>query len=569
MTVDGKYANLVATVKEECKDASEEEIAEEFRRYEEEFLIPPGDALRSVIRKFQTIAGIDVTGSSSVRAPPPSAKKVDRFADLGSDDRNVTVEVAVVSYTPRMQKMKNGEERQIAFGWIEDNPWESGDKRERWDYKDWGGHSQNLAPGSVVRLEGVSVNEWNDKKSININRTSRISVLREGGQANPDRTDEPISIEKASQSDGFVNIVARVLSTKNDVIVKRDGSGQLNVVRGRLADETGSIGMLSWSEFDHEPGTLLKIEGASIRRFRETPEVNIGDTTRVEVYHDNSFASMDELASTKKSTISGLRNGMRDVEITLQVESWYKRSFTAKDGSERVVRSGDVMDPTGRCRLTAWCDFDPAPGDFIHLNEARVQSWQGSPDLVIDDISQATNLESPPWEKIDPDDHWVNVGLTELVAGGTRRGIRTEGSIVLVTGDSGIIERCTVQLQDRKRLRDGVCVDCGPQRGEEDLRIRMVLDDGISNVSLLLSKEPAEHFLGMTQSEVSEMISRDGQDSFLSSVREKALGRSVSVNGLALIDDQGAMLLADSVQDDGMSASTAAEKAIERWGVVM
>ena len=67
--------------------------------------------------------------------------------------------------------------------------------------------------------------------------------------------------KKASQSDGFVNIVARVLSTKNDVIVKRDGSGQLNVVRGRLADETGSIGMLSWSEFDHEPGTLLKIEG--------------------------------------------------------------------------------------------------------------------------------------------------------------------------------------------------------------------------------------------------------------------------------------------------------------------
>jgi len=73
----------------------------------------------------------------------------------------------------------------------------------------------------------------------------------------------------------------------------------------------------------------------------------------------------------------------------------------------------------------------------------------------------------------------------------------------------------------------------------------------------------------MTQAEVSEMISREGQDFFLSSVREKALGRSVSVNGLALIDDQGAMLLADSVQDDGMSASTAAEKAIERWEVVM
>ena len=35
MTVDGKYANLVATVKEECKDASEEEIAEEFEHLAE------------------------------------------------------------------------------------------------------------------------------------------------------------------------------------------------------------------------------------------------------------------------------------------------------------------------------------------------------------------------------------------------------------------------------------------------------------------------------------------------------------------------------------------------------
>ena len=84
-------------------------------------------------------------------------KKVDRFSDLGSEDKNVTIEVAVVTYVPRIQ-MVRGEEKQIAFGWIEDNPWESNDKRERWDFKDWGAHSENLAPNSVVRLEGVSLN---------------------------------------------------------------------------------------------------------------------------------------------------------------------------------------------------------------------------------------------------------------------------------------------------------------------------------------------------------------------------------------------------------------------------
>ena len=574
MSDDGKYAAQVAMVKEECKDADEGEIAKEFKRYEEEFLIPPADALRSVMRKFQTEAGIEVTKSSSPSTQQAAERKVERFSDLNSDDRNVTIEVAVISYTPRMQKMKSGEERKIAFGWIEDNPWESSDKRERWDYKDWGDKSKNLAPGSIVRLEGVSVNEWNDKRSINVNSTSRVTTLKEGGPAVHQPSDEPLTIEKASATEGFVSLVARVVSTKPDVIVKRDGSGQLNVVRGRLADSTGSISMLSWADFDHEPGSLVRIEGATIRRFRETPEVNISDSTTVEVYHDNSFASLDQLSSSVKSNISDLRNGMRDVEITLQVESWSQRSFTSKDGSERVVRSGDVMDPTGRCRLTAWCDFDPKQGDFIHLKEARVQSWQGSPDLVIDDISQATNLDNPAWDQIDPEDHWVDVGLTDLVGGGTRRGIRTSGTIVFVTNDSGIIERCPETLPDgnrkcRKRLRDGSCIDHGAQRGEEDLRIRLVLDNGVSNVSLLLSKEPAEAFLKMSQADVAEKISKDGQELFLTSIREESLGRKVSVNGLALIDDQGAMVLADSATLDQTPASDAANLVMQKWEVAL
>ena len=85
----------------------------------------------------------------------------------------------------------------------------------------------------------------------------------------------------------------------------------------------------------------------------------------------------------------------------------------------------------------------------------------------------------------------------------------------------------------------------------------------------MLSKDPAEKFLGMTQEEVAETISKEGQEAFLMSVREKSLGRGVSVNGLALIDDQGAMLLADSVQDDGLDASKAAEMVIKKWEVAM
>ena len=255
MTEEGRYAAQVTIVKQECPDADEKEIAEEFRRYEEEFLIPPEDALRSVVRKFQAATGMEL---KQIAKPERAEKKVDRFSDLDADDRNVTIEVAVISYTPRVQ-MVRGEERQVAFGWIEDNPWQSGDQRERWDFKDWGEQAENLAPGSIVRLEGASVNEWNDKRSLNINRTTRVTVLKEGGAAAVQISDEPSSIDEASQREGFVNLVARLISSKPDVIVKRDGSGELNVVRGRLGDSSGTISFLSWVPLEHEPGTVMKL----------------------------------------------------------------------------------------------------------------------------------------------------------------------------------------------------------------------------------------------------------------------------------------------------------------------
>ena len=145
--------------------------------------------------------------------------------------------------------MVRGGEKQIAFGWIEDNPWEASSERARWDYKDWGNKGEAMVPGSIVRLEGASVNEWNDKKSLNINRTTRVTVLKEGGGSTPPTNNDPMTIARASEVEGFVNVVARVISAKPDVIVRKDGSGELNVVRGKISDSSGSIGFLSWKEF--------------------------------------------------------------------------------------------------------------------------------------------------------------------------------------------------------------------------------------------------------------------------------------------------------------------------------
>ena len=561
MSDQTKYANQIAIVKQECPNADEEEIGKEFARYEDDFLIPPEDALRSVIRKFQVSTGVEVSANKSPQVR--EEKKVDRFSELDADDRNVAIEVAIVSYTPRTQ-MVRGEEKQIAFGWVEDNPHEASSERVRWDYKDWGNKGESMIPGSVVRLEGASVNEWNGKRSLNINRTTRVTVVKEGSGSAPPTSNEPLSIARASEVEGFVNVVGRVMSAKSDVIVRKDGSGEIPIVRGRISDSSGSIGFLSWKDFEHEEGSLVKIVGASVRKFLETPEIQINDGTVIEAYHDTSFPEVSELAKSEKVSIADLRNGMRDVTITLQVESWEQRSFESRNGESKTVRSGDVMDPSGRCRLTAWCEFDPKPGETIMIEGGRVQFWQGSPDLVIDDVNQVKVLSESQWDPIDPQNHWVEVDLTSLTKGGSRRGISTSGSIVMIRPDSGVIERCP---ECRRVLRDGSCSEHGSKIGEEDLRLRFVLDDGVSNASLILGRETSETFLGMGMDDVKSEISNIGREVFVSNLKNRILARKMEVHGRCLVDGQGAMLMAESVEILVPEPKEEAEEVMKRWEV--
>ena len=549
-------------VLQECKDANPSEVAKEFERYEKEFLIPPRDALRSVVRKFSEK---DQDPGRSGSSPLPEQKKVNSFSELGPDDRNVSIEVAVSTYNSRVQTVR-GEERQIGFGFIEDSPWEG--ERERWEFKDWGNKSQDLLPNSIVRLEGVSVNEWNGKKSININQMSRVSVLKEGSGDPILPTSEPITIEAASKTQGTVSVVCRVLSVAPDQIVRRDGSGVIEVFRGKVGDQTGSMGFLSWKNLDVAEGDLVKIGNAQVKRFRDTPEINIGDYTKIEPYHDGAFPTTDDLKDSSVSTIKTLRDGMRDVEIALQVVNWSVRSFTTKEGEPREVRSGEVQDPSGKCRLTSWGKIELRPDSYIRLSRARVQAWQGSPDLVVDSEDQVEILESAPFGSIDPSNHWVEEKLDDLTSGGSRRGISTSGRIVSVRSDSGIIMRCTVD-GCRRVLRDGICGEHGEDPGQQDLRLMMVIDTGISNATLLVSREPAEEALGKSMADILEEIASDGRERFFSGLTEKFLGRTVGVKGRSINDDRGCMIQSENVEILDTDPVKLAEEVIARWEVVL
>ena len=559
---DDKYESHIKAVLSECPDADIDEVKASFKKYEEEFYIPPQDALRSIVRRFQ---GEKQTTSKSndTNNSPRNTKKVKSLSELSGADRDVEIEVEIISHNVREQMIR-GEEKKIAFGLIEDNPWDDGSERIRWEYKDWGPNS-NITPGSVVRIEGASVNEYQGKMSLNINQGARIAILREGTRP-VNAPGDPIDISSIPK-DGYICVVGRVLSSREDQIHRKDGSGSLDVVRGRIADESGTIGFLSWEPFAHEIGSLIKIDGAQVRTFRETPELNFGRTTKIEPFHDANFADTEKLASQNMKTVSQLTDGSRDVEIIVQITEWEKRSFT-KDGVEKHLWSGQIADLTGRCRMSAWEELPIEANKLpltVKLSGVQVRAWQGIPDITVDTAKQVEFLDTPPWdESINLEDHVVEVELTELTKSSSRVGITTKGTIVSVRDDSGIILRC---VKCRRVLRDGECASCGSSESQQDVRLRLVIDNGENTASLLINKAASIKLTGLDEDTMAQKIESEGKMEFVQSLRDMMLGRVVKANGRTIVDEQGAMILADHAELDDDDPGLLATEVRAKWGV--
>ena len=264
--------------------------------------------------------------------------------------------------------------------------------------------------------------------------------------------------------------------------------------------------------------------------------------------------------------MSALRDGSRDVDAVVQITEITKRTFN-REGEEKFLWSGQIADPTGRCRISIWDALPFSEADLpvtVEVKGARVRAWQGIPDITVDNAGQLTVLESPPWDDaMDLTNHAVDVKLTDVVAGPSRVGIKTRGIVVSVREDSGFIMRCT---ECRRVLRDGACFEHGPNEGTEDVRLRLVVDhDGVT-AAVLVNKEASLAALGMSLDQMREKVEELGDIGFVQDVRERMLGRNITVSGRSIVDDQGAMVLADGFEVEAHDAQMRASELRAQWG---
>lgn len=563
MTLE-EYKDHIDFVLESCPDAKPEDIASELARYENEFKIPAQDAVHSVIRKFKTNADVPVSKSSgSTSRTSAPQKKVEKLDELKGDDKNIVIEVKIISNFSRESTIR-GELRTTAYGLLEDKPFDENSTSTRWEYKDWG-PNKNVKQGSIVRLEGVSVNEYNEKLSLNINQNCNVVVLKEGVDTSVE-PGEPVDIAKLP-SDGPACVVGRILAMRDDQIHRKDGSGSIDVVRGKIADSSGTISFLSWEPMNVEIGQLVKIDNATVKSFRDTPEINIGRATRVEPYHDASFSGVEELEKMNQMDISSLSDGSRDVNITVEIHEWEKRTFT-RDGVEKYLWSGKIADNTGQCRMSAWQDLPISEDDLpvcVKLSGVRVRAWQGIPDITVDRADQVEVLADTPWEeKVDLSNQEIEISVSELARGSGRIGVKTQGVFVSIRDDSGVIMRCP---ECRRTLKDGVCSIHGEVEGNQDIRLRFVIDDGAGNVSVILNSECTQMLLGMDEKSIKAKVQEMGDDGFVSDLRRQFFAKMLSVSGRFLKDENGSMFIADKVSLVEEDAVMMAAEVRNTWGL--
>jgi replication factor A1 len=116
-------------------------------------------------------------------------------------------------------------------------------------------------------------------------------------------------------------------------------------------------------------------------------------------------------------------------------------------------------------------------------------------------------------------------------------------------------------------LREGACATHGEQEGVEDVRLRMVLDDGSATLSLIVNRDACLTLLSSTEDEIKDRITADGQAVFVQSLRERMLGRKLTAVGRTIVDEQGAMLLAESCTIEVVDTVLLAAELRQHWGV--
>ena len=392
-------------------------------------------------------------------------------------------------------------------------------------------HAEELASALGVDKEEVKADlEKLVEYSVPIDE-AKDSLRRKYGDGGGGGEPSAKQLADVSTADSAVTVRGVVLTVGKRSI--RYQGDDLVIREGELADESGTIPYTAWEEFDLSPGDTVEIVGAGVREWEGDPELNLGSETTVAVDDEPLGVPYDVGGDTH---LSALAPGDRGVALDVLVAEVERKTIDGRDGETEIL-SGVFADDTGRLPFTDWDPHDEIEeGASVGIENAYIREFRGVPSVNVSEFSTVETLD----RAVETGDGAPELPVREAVATEGLFDVAVTGNVLAVRDGSGLIQRCP---ECGRVVQKGQCRSHGDVDGEDDLRVKAIVDDGTDSLTAVLGTDlTAEVYGGGI--EAAREAARDAMDQEVvaDDIRESIVGREFRVRGTLSVDDYGATL---------------------------
>jgi len=411
-------------------------------------------------------------------------------------------------------------------------------------------HAEELASTLGVDTQEVKEDLENLLQySVPIDEAKQSVRRKYGGDGGGDGGPEPESVDVTDVTTEHSNVTVSVrVLTVGTRSIRYQGEEQV-IREGQFADETGVISYTAWQDFGFEPGDSITVGNAGVREWEGNPELNVGGSSTVALESEPIETPYDDRIGGE-SDLFDLEPGDRGRTIEVRIQEVESRTIDGRDGETEIL-SGVLADGTARLPFTDW---DPHPeidaGADLRIEDVYVREFRGAPSVNVSEFSTVTPLERP----IEVRESAPSLPVGEAVDAGGMFDVELVGNVLAVRDGSGLIERCP---ECGRVVQNGQCRSHGEVEGEDDLRVKAILDDGTGTVTVVLGDDLTSEVYGGSL-EDALVAARDAMDKEVvaDEIREKIVGHEYRVRGSLSVDDYGANLDAETFEasDDDPAA---------------
>ena len=417
-------------------------------------------------------------------------------------------------------------------------------------------HAEDLASDlgvdkAEVKTDLESLLEYNvpvDEAKASIRR-------KHGGDDGSAATPTAKSVADVTPEDGSVTVTVRVL-TKGMRSIRYQGEDQV-IREGEFADESGRVSYTAWEPVEFDPGDSITVGNASVREWDGEAELNLGTNTTVAAASDPVETPYDPGG---ERDLIDLEPGDRGRTVEVRVQEIERRTIDGRDGETEIL-SGVVADGSARLPVTDWephAGLDA--GASVRLSDVYVREYRGVPQVNVTEFSSVGQLD----REIETPASAPRLRVDEAVGGGGLFDVELVGNVIQVRDGSGLIERCP---ECGRVVQNGQCRAHGEVDGEDDLRVKAILDDGTGTVTVVLGSDLTAEVYG-GDLEDAKAAARDAMDREVvaDAISDRIVGREFRVRGSLSVDEYGANLDAETFEESTTDPADHARELLAEVG---